>query len=133
MKNFDTAARRGASAVDNAVEVAFQIDGEELIAYPPTSGQMVLLLTAVDGGIGSIQAMFDFLGAVLDDDGVELIKDKLQEGMDLAIVTEIVQYLIEEWSGRPTESSSDSPASRKSTGQRSTAKPRKKAATTRSR
>lgn len=115
----------------NDVDITFQIDGDELIAHPPTSGQLALFLTGTGGGVGAVQSMFDFLDAVLDEEGVDIVREKLQEGVELALITDIINYLIEEWTARPTKSSTASTASRKSTGSRSTAKPRKKAASTR--
>lgn len=123
IKNFDTAARRGAVAVNNPVDITFQIDGEELTAHPPTTGQIALFMTrSAQGGMGTITALFDLLSAVLDDDDIDLVESKLAEGVDIGLLTDIVSYLIEEWSARPTQPSSASSASRRTTGKRSTAK-----------
>ena len=69
------------------------------------------------------------MAAVLDEDDYDIIEDKLNEGVDLGLLTDIVSYLIEEWSARPTKPSSASSGSRKSTGKRSTAKRPAKAKT----
>lgn len=122
-KNFDTAARRGDTGVNNPVDIEFSIDGTDVVAHPPTTGQLALFIASTGGGgMTSVQAMFDFLGAILDDEGFDLIEEKLNDGVELALITDVITYLIEEWSARPTQQSSESTASRRSTGKRSTAK-----------
>ena len=66
--------------------------------------------------------MFDFVAAVLDDRDYRIIEDQLHDGLDVAVIIEIVQYLTEQWSARPTKAAPDSSASRRNTGRRSTAK-----------
>jgi hypothetical protein len=127
VKNFDTAARRGESAVANPVDITFQIDGEDLVASPPTTGQLALFLsTTSGGGMAAVRSMFDFLEAILDDDGFATVQEKLNDGVDLALITEIISYLIGEWSDRPTVPASASTASPRSTGRKSTARQRPK-------
>jgi hypothetical protein len=129
MKSFNTSARQGAAGVSNDQPVEFELDGQVMTAYPPTSGQLALFLTANnEGGVSSLVAMFDLLAQVIDDDAVELLKDRLGEGMEISVITDIIAFLVEEWSAHPTEPSSGASASRKSTGKESTAKPRSKPA-----
>lgn len=131
MKSFDTSARQGAAGVVNDQPIEFELDGEVLTAYPPTAGQLALFLTAnTAGGVESIQAMFELLAQVIDDDAVAVLKDRLGDGMEITVVTDIISYLVEEWSAHPTQPSSGASASRKSTGKGSTAKPRSKPART---
>ena len=123
MKNFETAARRGVPAVSNPVDIPFQIDGTDFTAHPPTSGQLALFILAQgQGGYSVIGAMFTFLESILDEDGVVAIREKLTDGVELSLITDIISYLIEEWSARPTKPSSASSGSRKVTGNTSTAK-----------
>lgn len=128
MKQFQTASRRGAGAVNNAVPITFEFEvreGEfvEMTAQPPTTGQLALFFAhQYEGGTGGVRAMFDFIAAVLDDRDYRIIEQKLHEGLDVAVVIEIVQYLTSEWSARPTLPSRASSGSRRSTGTRSTAK-----------
>jgi hypothetical protein len=131
IKNFDTSARRGGSqTVANAVDIVFAIDGEELTAHPPTTGQLALFMNrGGNGGMVSVNAVFDFLEAVLDEDDFFIIETKLAEGVELEMLVDVVTYLIETWSTRPTSRSKGSSPSRKTTGPRSTAKPRPRAKT----
>lgn len=136
MKQFQTASRRGAGAVNNAVPITFEFEvreGEfvEMTATPPTTGQLALFFAhQYDGGTGGVRAMFDFIAAVLDDRDYKIIEGKLHDGLDVAVVIEIVQYLTTEWSARPTQPSRGSSASRRNTGTRSTAKPLSAVSTT---
>jgi hypothetical protein len=128
MKQFQTASRRGVGAVNNAVPITFEFEvreGEflEMTAQPPTTGQLALFFAhQYDGGTGGVRALFDFVAAVLSDADYKMIEDKLQDGLDVAVIIEIVQYLTTEWAARPTKSAPASSASRRSTGARSTGK-----------
>jgi hypothetical protein len=130
-KQFETAARRGTPAMADAQPVTFLFDEREMTAAPPTSGQLALFTASQsEGGIASIRALFDLLSWVLDDADYKVIETALEEGLDLDVITEIVQYLISEWSARPTSASTGSSPSRRSTGTRSTVKPLRAASTT---
>lgn len=128
MKQFGTAARRGAGAVNNPVDIHFEFEvreGEfvEMVARPPTTGQLALFFAhQYDKGTGGVRSLFDFLSAVLSDAHYAVIEDQLHDGLDVAVVIEVVQYLVEEWSSRPTKSPRASSASPATTGKRSTAK-----------
>jgi hypothetical protein len=128
MKQFRTAARRGQAAVPNAVDIQFEFEVDEddfrvLTAHPPTSGQVALFLSArLEGGVRTVQALFDLLAATLDQRDYDLIEAQLHDGLDIQVIAEIVEYLIEEWGARPTKPRSASSSSRKTTGARSTAK-----------
>jgi hypothetical protein len=125
MKQFGTAARRGMAAVNNAVDVTFQWERTEgmyvdMTAHPPTSGQIALFLRDQGSGSQGVRSMFELLASVLDDKDYDLIEDQLRDGLDVGVIVELVQYLTEEWSARPTSSPSDSPTSPTSTGSQST-------------
>ena len=123
MKNFDTAARRGKTAVNNPIDIEFQIDGESLTAHPPSSGQLALFMSgSSDGGMKTVRSMFDFMAAILDEADYAVLEGKLHDGIDLDVVTDIIRYVVEEWSARPTKPSSGSTKSRTATGSTSTVK-----------
>ena len=135
MKQFTTAARRGAAAVANPVDVTFEFEvreGEfvEMTAAPPTSGQLALFTAhQFDKGSGSVRAMFDLLAAILSDEDYAVIEQQLHEGLDVMVLVEVVQWLIGEWTARPTTPPSASTGSRRTTGTRSTVKQRPRAST----
>ena len=123
MKNFETAARRGDASVANPIDIEFQLDGKTLTATPPTTGQLALFIGANGkGGLKSVNALFNFLSAILNDDDYAVIEEALQEGVEITVLTDIIGYLVGEWSDRPTSRSSASSASRKTTGKTSTVK-----------
>lgn len=125
MKSFETSSRRGQGAVVNPIDIDFEIDGVQITAHPPTTGQLGLFVQGNKaGGMKTVESLFKFIRAILDDDGYKVVEDKLQEGVEISLLTDIVEYLVGEWSGRPTTRSSASSASRKTTGKPSTAKRR---------
>lgn len=131
MREFSTAARRGRAGVPNAIDIEFKLDDATLTARAPTAGQVALFVQGgAGGGLRSIQSMFEFFSDVLDDDDWEIVHDKLRDGMDVELLAEISNYLIGEWSGRPTQPSPGSSPTPNGTGRRSTVKQPAKARTT---
>lgn len=127
MKQFVTAARQAApTAIDGAEPIEFDLDGEQFTAYPPTTGQMALVMEGQSShDIGRrIAAVINFMDSLLDTRGQSRFRQRLMDRDDpfeLEQVQEIVDWLLEEWTGNPTESPSGSSRSRRSTGRRSTA------------
>ncbi len=137
MKQFTTAARRGVSALPDAEKLEFEYEVREgefvtMHANPPTTGQLALFVSdqATRGGMGAITAMLDLFAVVLDEPDFDIIKGQLQDGLDLEVITEIFTWLMEEWGLRPTPRSSGLSPSRRTNGQRSTAKRRAAVSTT---
>lgn len=123
MKEFTTAATRGKPGVSNATDIEFKLDDDVLTAHAPTSGQIALFVQqARSGGLSSITGLFEFFSDVLSDADWKVIKEKLRDGMDVDLLSDISTYLIGEWSGRPTKQSSVSSPTPNGTGPRSTAK-----------
>jgi len=123
MKEFSTAANRGKAGVPNAIDIEFMLDEDLLTAHPPTSGQVALFIQhGRGGGISSVTSLFEFFSDVLGEDDWKKVEDKLRDGMDVELLANISNYLIGEWSGRPTNRSSASTPTRNGTGPKSTAK-----------
>lgn len=128
MKQFSTAARRGAAAVNNPADITFEFEiteGEfvEMTSHAPTTGQIALFLADQgEGGNAAIRAMFELLECILDPEDWKRIETQLRTGMDVQVVVELIQYLIEEWGARPTSPPSDSSTLPSTTGKRSTVK-----------
>lgn len=128
MRQFGTAARRGVAAVNNPVDIVFQWERSEnvwvdMTAHPPTTGQIALFLGHQGTGAAGVRAMFELLASVLSDTDYLIIENQLRDGLDVQVIVELVQYLTEEWSGRPTSPLSVSPTSPSSTGSPSTERP----------
>lgn len=128
-KSFETAERRSEKAgVVNDVPLEFDLDGHEMTANPPTPGQLVLFLTSGRLGAGKqVQALFRFLDSVLDPADYRHIEDALTDGVELSLLSDIASWMVEEWSGRPTEPASASAPTQKPTGKASKAKASSKA------
>lgn len=136
MREFTTAARKSAPTfIEDAQPIEFVIDGETFTAYPPSPGQMAMLIAAQADSRDvseSMAAIIDFLDGILDEDAQAMYRKRLMDRndpFDFDTVNEIVEGLVEEWSARPTKSPSVSSSSRRTAGSRSTAKPRSRATT----
>lgn len=135
VKQFDTSARRGVSMIEDAEDLTFMWGDVEMVAHPPSSGQLALFMAGQAGGSTAlghaqrIRAIFDFLASVLDQSAYDIVEQDLHEGVDVEVVIEVVEYLVEEWSARPTSPPRDSSPSRRTTGTRSTATRRGKGST----
>lgn len=125
MKEFLTAATQ---ADDDDVPLLFKLDGRECKAYTPTDGQIAVTLAALGHQTNDMQkiaAVINFFVAVLDKDTHEWMEARLMDRDDPLGVTEVqdvIMWLVEEWSGRPTPSPSASTRSQPSGGRKS--KPR---------
>lgn len=138
MREFSTAVKRAQreAAEDQPEEaIEFKVDGETLRAFPPSEGQFAMIasvMTDYARTSDQIAATINFVFGLLDDDSRVHLKRRLFDREDpfgTDEVMEIMDYLIEEWSGRPTERPSGSTSSPPSAGRRSTAHSRRKAST----
>lgn len=124
MREFTTAAK---IAAEEQESVEFKIDGQEIKSYRPGDGQIALVMagtgrhTSVATRIASI---IDFMMGCMDEDSATYITERLMDRTDpfgLEEVEEILGYIIEEWTGRPTPQRSASTSSQQTAGQVSTA------------
>lgn len=124
MKEFEVAI--GNAAIKDAKTIKFKLGKDTLTAQPATTGQLALFLRSGSRGTGfsSVTALMEFVSDILDDKDWARVEDHLRDGLDINVLSEIVNYLIGEWSGRPTTPSSGSSSTRTAIGRRSTAKPR---------
>lgn len=122
MREFTTAAK---AVEDPTGAVKFILDGRELTAYPPTDGQLAIFMASMGRHTGDntkVAGAIDFFLEVLDDDSHAYMAERMldrRRPFDLDLVIEIMRYLVEEWSGRPTQPLSVSTQSQESGGQRS--------------
>ena len=126
-KAFTTSAEASASILEGAEPLTFTVDEDEFTVFPPTAGQMMMLAAAQSEGAeatDSIASIVNFFDAILDDDSRPRFRRRLMsrtDPMDHVMINQIITWLFEEWSARPTRSASGSSASPKSTGTRSKA------------
>lgn len=123
MKEFTTALR--AVEDDPEAPMEFKLDGQVVKAYRPTDGQIAVLMASLGRHTAQstkVAGVVDFFVATLDDDSYDYVVNRLlsrEDPLDLNQVQEVIEWLIEEWSGRPIQKSSGSTRSRATGGQRS--------------
>lgn len=136
MREFTTAAKEAAEMHDTdfGVPITIKQDGREIKILPASEGALAVLL-ASDGAplSAKVAASINFFFSILEDPSDEdYFKVRLFDRNDPfggGEIAEIVQGIIEEWTGDPTQSSSDSTGSPDSTGGSSTASAPAKAST----
>jgi hypothetical protein len=123
MKEFKTAVR----AVETPEkELTFTVDGTELTAYMPRPEQLAVLMAATGRHASlhtQIAGVIDFFVEVMDEDSQAYLRDRLLDRNDpfgLDEVESIIEWMVEEWTGRPTPPPSVSTRSRNNGGRKST-------------
>lgn len=130
MKEFVTAAKAAGRDVQDDVTV--KVDDREVTFRAPSQEQMAILIASVSAtgndiqGIAEIINVFFDLVENTDEDSPQSrwMRHRLFDRDDefgVDELTDILLYLIEEWTGRPTKQPSDYLPSRKSGGRKSTA------------
>lgn len=134
-KSFKIATDRALDA-EVVERLDFTIDGTEetLYAYLPTSGQLVMLAAAVGARDMTRQSaeFMETFWSLLDEKSEGILRARMldpYDPFDLSDIMNIIEWLSEEGSGRPTSPSSDSSPTRTATGTRSTARARQRAST----
>lgn len=124
MKEFVTAV---AAADKDADEwLTFKVDGVDCKVTRPTSAQVAYLTAALHKRAATetqIAGAINFCMAIMDHDTSAYLSDKLldlTDPFDLENLQDIIEWLVEEWSGRPTEPSSDSTDTQDGSGSTST-------------
>jgi len=125
VKEFTTAAKEAVTDDEQVVE--FTVDGLEVRAHQPSSGQMAMVYQALSDyntDQRKVAGIIDFFMGLLDEDVQQALGQRLlsrEDPFDLDQVTNILTWLVEEWAGRPTRSSSGSTRSPTAIGPKSTA------------
>ena len=107
IKEFTTALK--AVTEDEDLPMVFSIDGHELAAYKPTDGQLALLMSSIGRHTNlqtQVAGIIDFFVAVMDDESAIYITDRLLSRSDplgIEQVQEVMEWMVEEWTGRPTQ------------------------------
>ena len=126
MREFSTAAAAVETDGDTfGKDVTIKIDGREVRFLPATEGQLAMVLSTDAMPVMqkiSVAVNF-FFGLIRDGRDVDYFKSRLFDRKDpfgAEAISEIVSALIEEWTGNPTQASSDSTESQDDTGESST-------------
>lgn len=137
MKQFVTAASRGEVRDEEEVSTTFVHDGTEVTFFKPSSGQF-MLMSSIGVGNRDAKSMGTFIALfmeIMDEATQSYFEGRLLDRRDPFDIDseggifEIWEYLVEEWSARPTKEPSDYQPPQRATGKRSTAPTRAKAST----
>jgi hypothetical protein len=137
MKSFSTAAKAASHDKEAPIQppITFEHDGRTVTASAPTGPQFALFLSAFGETAPETNRIFDslnFFAERFNRDDSSYFKRRINDPddpFDMEALSEILTWLIEEWSGRPTTSPSDSSSLPTATGNDSTAGPQDAALT----
>jgi hypothetical protein len=123
IREFTTAAREAEPSGDDPIE--FVVDGHECICYKPQASQFAVLMASISRQSDwptQVAGVINFFASVLDQPSHAYLTGRLLDREDpfgIEQVQEIIEWMVEEWTGRPTQSPSGSTQSRPSGGPRS--------------
>lgn len=126
MKEFITAANEGPEDADDDGAMEFNVDGVLCKCYKPGDGQLAVLMASTGRHTSEqeqIAGVINFFVAVLDDQSHNYLVNKMLDRTDpfgIAQVQDIMTWMVEEWTARPTKSPSGSTTSPPSGGRKST-------------
>ena len=131
MKSFSTAAKAASHDKEPPIQppITFEHDGRKVTATAPTGPQFALFLSAFGETAPESNRIFDTLNFFADRFNREdssYFKRRINDpndAFDMEALSDILTWLSEEWSGRPTISPSDSSSLLTATGNGSTAGP----------
>lgn len=138
MRDFTRAAKKRVDADEgpDIITIGSKDDPKEIGIYPPSPSQLAVLMGAIHGfgasGSEQTATLINYFYALLREEDKEVVRGCLLDRsypFEVEDIMAIFEGMAEEWSGRPTASSSASSGSRTSTGRKSTANTRKKAST----
>lgn len=138
MREFMTAVKEDFVPEGEEDALVFLHDGREVKFYEPSSGQLAIMSTiraSKDPGQKEARAVMSFFFGMMDEATADYFEERLMDRNDPfdldseGGITEIFEYLLEEWSGKASKQPSDYQQSPKQTGRSSTGNTRAKAST----
>lgn len=126
MREYVTAVQEAAQDEADVKGYPFKVDGKVLTCFKPSESQFAIFVAQTgrhSSTMDKIAGVIDFFVNVLDRPSHEYLVGRLMDREDpfgLDDVENIIQGMIEDWSGNPTEPSSDSTESPQPTGEPST-------------
>lgn len=131
MKEFVTAVEDAHDEVDIDEGQTLKLDGEILRYFKPVEGQVLLYLAQTGRHATKddrVAAIINFFMELFDERSKDHLVARLMDREDafgVAMIEEILESLIEEWVGRPTQPPSASSRSQRNGGRKSTPRTRK--------
>lgn len=137
MKEFITAAKEAGGEVDEDDVITTMHDGKEVTFYKPGTGQQAMMLQITRRKMDPETAgtFIALIFEMMEPDTRQYFEQRLMtwdDSFDLegeGGLVEIFEYLMEEWSARPTKQPSDYQPPQRATGKQSTASTRAKGST----
>lgn len=126
MREFTLAAEEASAELEEMFpsrkQIAFKIAGQEIKAHPPTnSGPIFRFMMHSSDAVSAASAFRQLLPQIMDEDGAKIIDEGLRDAqISQGMLMDVISYLIEEWSARPTTSPRGSSSRRPRTGRPST-------------
>ena len=124
MKEFMTAVHEAEKTPEDEDEgTLFTVDGTECRCFKPSDGQMAVLLASISRSndwMTQVAGIVNFFVEVLDDESHAYVTGRLlnrQDPFGLPEVQAIIEWMVEDWTGRPMPSPSVSTPSRRSGGE----------------
>lgn len=131
MKEFLTAVRDSEEEDSGDEGQTFIVDGRECTCYKPTEGQLAVLLASVSRSndwTQQVAGIINFFVEVLDAPSHAYLVGRLLDREDdfgLEEVQAIMEWMVEDWTGRPIQPPSVSTQSPQNGGRKSTPRTRK--------
>lgn len=131
IKEFLTAAREAEQDGVADEGTVFMIDDHECRCYKPTDGQLAVLMASISRSTNwtdKVAGIINFFVEVLDADSHTYVVGRLlsrEDPFGIYDVEAIIEWMVEDWTGRPIQSPSGSTSSRGNGGRRSTPRTRK--------
>lgn len=131
IKQFGDAARKGRDdgIEDDPLEV--MILDREVTLHSPGSGSLAYLAMSIAGAgndLVQLGQVINFIMSIFEDEDARYVRGLLLDknsGFDAEDIMDLAIYIVEEWSSRPTNPSTGSSRSPRSTGARTTGATRK--------
>lgn len=109
MREFVTSVSEAQAKEADEDFIEFKIDEQVVKAYRPTPSQMAWAITATGRYTSfsdKVAGVIDFFVGVLDEESRVHVVNRLMDRsdpFDFEQVQDIIKFLVEEWSGRPTQ------------------------------
>ena len=107
MREFTTAIEEVTE--EQGPDLEFKLDDRVLHAYKPTEGQLAMLMASIGRHTSDstkVAGIIDFFVSVMDEQSHAYIVDRLLSRADplgIPQVQDIMEWMVEEWTGRPTK------------------------------
>ena len=131
IKQFGDATRKGRDDGEEDDPLQVKVLDREVTIHSPGSGSLAYLAMSIAGAgndLVQLGQVINFMMSIFEDEDARYIRGLLldrKSGFDAEDIMDMAIYIVEEWSSRPTNPSTGSSASPRTTGARTTGATRK--------